>query len=255
MPDFLDQLGTELARAASSPTTQPTPDRRPTRWRMPMQRRGLLAAALGVVAAGGGVAIATLGRPTPGAVPPGAGAAIATNADPADLAAFGILRRPQTSADRIPREKPIALSGASGANLELARHVSGTDGGEAWVIPGQGSLCLLTAWPSDHAGGATCSENRTAIAGRLVLTAGAEAAPGYTFVGGVVPDGTTGVTLHLDDGTGLPLAVNENVYLARVKGSVSSVSVNTPSGTILIEGLQLPNEVTQAGRRAPTPRN
>jgi hypothetical protein len=245
MPDFLDRLGDELMRAASVPLAEPTTApiaRTPVRrLRGPgrISRQWLLV-ALALLVAGAGAAIATLGRPSPGPVPPKPGAPLTVNPEPAQLAAFAIVRRPQTAADEIPPEVPVALSGASGANLGLARRAEGGGGGEAWVIPGKGSMCLLSSWPARGAGGAACLPDAPAFTGELAVAAGSARAPGTVFLAGLVPDGADQVTVHLAGGAAVTVAARENVYLAALTGSPESVTFQGPHGPVRVEGLRLP---------------
>ena len=241
MPDFLDRLGDELMRAASAPSAQaaaprlaPSPIRRlrgPGRGR----RRWLLVALALLVAGAGAAAIATKGRPSPGPVPPRPGAALATMPDRADRAAFAILRRAPTAADQIPLPTPIALSGASGANLGQARRAAGSGGAQAWVVPGRGSVCLIAAWPAQHAGGAGCVPDATATAGELVLESASRLAPGREFIAGLVPDRVSSVTVTLAGGGQRTAPVRENVYLLAIAGSAEAVTFEGPHGTVRLD--------------------
>jgi hypothetical protein len=253
MPDFLDRLGDELLNAARAPRTDalapavpalaPRAPRRLREARRARPRWLLVALALLIVDAGP-AAIATRGRQGPGPVPPRPGGALALTPDPADTAAFAILRRPQTATDQVPLELPIGLSGASGANLGLARHASGAGGAEAWVVPGRGSMCLISAWPANRGGGASCQPNTAAIAGRLEVSSGSRRAPGTDFIAGLVPDGVSSITVNLPGGRTDTARVRENVYLIAVSGTPESVTFTGTHGVVKLEGVALPRGAT-----------
>jgi hypothetical protein len=246
VPDFLERLGDELLRAAAplgadAPAERlgaAPPDGRPAR--RPRGARWLLAAALAVALAGGGAAIATSGRKSPGAVPPGEEGTLATTPSAADVRTFALLRRPRGEGDEIPQSMPIALSGASGANLDLSRRAAGAGEQGVWVIPGRGSLCVLASWPARGAGGATCVPERDALAGQLFVVAAGERAPGTTFIAGLLPDGVTAVTVHLTSGGSLRVPVRANVYRAAIGAATGSISYAGPRGEVTIPGVGLP---------------
>jgi hypothetical protein len=250
MPDFLDRLGDELLSAARAPRTEarapaiaPRAPRRLREARRTRPRWLLVALALLIVGAGA-AAIATRGRQGPGPVPPRPGGALALTPDPADTAAFAILRRPQTAADQVPLELPIGLSGASGANLGLSRRAPRAGEAEAWVVPGRGSMCLISTWPASGGGGASCQPNAAAIAGRLEVSSGSRRARGTDFIAGLVPDGVSEIAVHLAGGRTRMAAVRENVYLVAVSGTPESVTFTGPHGVVRLEGVALPRGAT-----------
>jgi hypothetical protein len=246
MPDFLDRLGEELQRAArtgaAEPATSRSPRTRRTRLRGAVHRRSrwLLAGFALLIAGAGGAAIAGGGRPNPEPAPPRAGALLANGADSRDLAAFAILRRQQSESDQIPTQSPVALSGASGANLGLARRAQGLGEDRAWVVPGKGTVCLIAEWPRRHAGGANCVPDAAAAAGALVGASGTASAPGIEFIAGLVPDGVQTVSFHLRGRGVTSAAVREGVYMIALAGSASSVTYAGPHGQVRIEGVGLP---------------
>ncbi|MGA2454561.1 MAG: hypothetical protein ABSG93_13670 [Solirubrobacteraceae bacterium] len=176
-----------------------------------------------VVLVCGAIALGTTDSSTD--VPPEATGSVATTIESSDLGSFEILRRSQTAADTVLPQDEVAFSGASGANLALARRVQGLSEGDAWVVPGKGSVCLIAN------GSASCTTNSAAADGKLVLISGSDKSPGVETVAGVVPDGVGTVSAHLSDGSSQSLAVHENVYLARVSGSVTGTSFNGPNGS------------------------
>jgi hypothetical protein len=250
VPDFLDRLGEELVRAGRAPRPdvgsedgpQPRPRRPARRLRGPGRRssRWALTAMLALAAVGGGAAIATSGRPTPGAVPPGEEAPLATAPAPRELQAFSVLRRDHRESDQIPQSMPIALSGASGANLGLARRAAGSGEDGVWVIPGKSSVCLLANWAAEHAGGAFCAPVAIALAGELFGAAASASAPGVDFIAGLVPDRVDAVVVRVHGGKPTTVLVREDVYRAKVAGLVTSVTFTGPRGTVRIAGAAPP---------------
>jgi|GEM_PF-3175296 hypothetical protein len=245
MPDFLDRLGDELLRAAQAPRIAPAaapitpapvirlrgPARRRPRWLL-----GMLALLIAGAAA---AAIATKGRPSPGPVPPKPGATLAIEPEPAQLAAFAILRRPRVAGDEIPEGMPLALSGASGANLGLARRAQGSDGAQAWVVPGRGSMCLISAWPERKGGGGACGLDSSALAGRLAVASGSAQAPSRDFLAGLVPDGVARVAVNLPGGHTITAHVRENVYLIAVPRDAQTVTFTGPRGPVTLKDVGL----------------
>jgi hypothetical protein len=195
---------------------------------------GLLA--LMAICAGGAIAANAGSNSTP----PEAGAATAIAPDQADANALGILRRSVTAVDQIPPQDSIEFSGASGANVTLARRAQGISGAEGWVVPGKGSLCVIAEWPASHAGGAACMSDADAVAGNLAVEAGSTKAVGMDFVAGVVPDGISEVTVHLASGTIEAVAVHENMYATGVHGSITGVTASGPAGHVNVEGIGPP---------------
>jgi len=247
MPDFLDRLAEELVRAARAPATEtiaPSLARpRVRRLRGPghVRRRWLLAALALLIAGATAAAIATRGRPTPGPVPPRPGAALTLVPDGADRATFAILRRPTSSADEIPLRLPLALSGSSGANLQAARRAAAPGPGEAWVVPGRGSVCLIAAWPAQHAGGSSCVPDAAAARGALYVSSGSARTPGVDYLAGLVPDGVRAVTVLLPGGLGTRVGVHENVYVVAVPGNPLAVIFAGPHGPVTVQRVGLPD--------------
>jgi hypothetical protein len=170
-------------------------------------------------------------------VPPVSEAAPASSIEPTLSAAFALMRRPQTQADMIPASIQVAFSQASGANPLLARRVSDSAGEEAWLIPGNGSACILARVPRYGIGGAVCVPADAARAGELDVQSASTQLPGSELVAGVVPDGVDAVTLHLADGGAVAAPVSEDIYLALVHGAIDSISASGPQGAIAVEGM------------------
>lgn len=188
-----------------------------------------LAVAVAVVAGAG-----SAGQP--------AGAAevavpLATTVDPADAQTFAVLDRAVSMQDAVPAVEDDGLTGGSftqdfGANLGLARAVAGLPAGAAWVVPGNGSVCLIadasygsTAAPD---GGAMCSADATAAGGYLEFTTGHMGTD--SSVAGLVPNGVDAVQIQLADGSQQSVAVHDNVYLASLSEDLVAVSFTLPDG-------------------------
>lgn len=93
------------------------------------------------------------------------------------------------------------------------------------MVPGRGNICIITSSATDkEQGGAGCTENAAAIAGKLWLHGSTRSAPGVELVAGLVPDDVHNVTLHLTNGETQAIPVHENMYLIEVHGSVASVA-------------------------------
>jgi len=152
--------------------------------------------------------------------------------DSADLAAFGILRRAQAVTDQVPQKEAMTFAGPSGANLELARRVQGLNTGSAWVFPGRGSVCLMAN------GAGSCIQDSAAAAGELIDLSGNAAEPGVELLSGMAPDGVSHVSVHLSSGATETLVVHDNVYTDSVHGTVTSVTLDGPSGstTVTVQG-------------------
>jgi hypothetical protein len=203
------------------------------------QRRALRL--LGVVLAAalcGPLALAAVALSSTGAgdaTPPGAGGQQASAPSPADTAAFAILRRAATPADATQPRTPVQFSGASGANPSLARRAAGLGEAAAWVVPGSGSVCLISESQNGLEGGAACMPDEAADAGQLVQLASSEAAPGQVLLSGLVPDGVSSVTVGLADGSRSVLAVHEDVYAAELRGSVREVQFTSRRGAVVLQ--------------------
>jgi hypothetical protein len=247
MPDFFDRLGEELRRVTVAEALQPLPApaalpgplaRRPRRLREagPLRgRRWLISFALLVVAGAGGAAVAIENEPNPGPVPPQAGASLVAAPEPGQLAAFAILRRPQTASDEIPRTVTAFLSGASGANRSLAHHIAGPEGISVWVMPGRGSMCMVTYWAHGKTSGSGCSKNAEAVGGGLYAALASVSAPGAQLLVGLVPDGVTQVTVHLRSGAEQQALVSENVYISVLHSAWQAVTFTGPHGPVEVQ--------------------
>lgn len=179
----------------------------------------------------------------------------------ADQAQLGILRRPRVASDVLlpfdaltAAQTPMA---ATGVNPALSRRAQGFASGAAWVLPGNGTICLIydnaqgvrmaaetmppgSFKPQDvarvpgAAGGAACTTDESASKGWSAGTAFTSESPGVTLTAGIVPDGVSSVTVKLADGGTLALPVHENVYVGEIRGWPSSVSFTGAAGAVTI---------------------
>jgi hypothetical protein len=129
--------------------------------------------------------------------------------------------------------------------------------GGAWLIPGNGTVCLETENaqamamsaaqlpPGSSApvavpripgamGVAGCTTDAIAARGWSAGTSSARESPGMIFTAGIVPDGVNAVTVHLSGRKPVSLSVHENVYMAEVHGWPASVSFTGPEGATTI---------------------
>jgi hypothetical protein len=146
---------------------------------------------------------------------------------------------------------------ANGVNPSLSRRAGGFASGAAWVIPGNGTICLITAneagltmaskqmapgattpAPVAHVPGANgvagCTSDSAAARGWSAGTGGTSELPGITFTAGIVPDGVRSVTAILTGRGSVSLPVHENVYMAEVHGWPGSISFTGPAGPVTI---------------------
>lgn len=150
---------------------------------------------------------------------------------PADqLAAFGVLRRPATDADRGPAAKrALRFAGADTLNLRpsAVRVLGFARTGDALVLvpvgrqghsespasEGRDPLCLWlqTSAIAPNAGTFRCGSLDQVRAGRLVVNYGMRGAPGV--VAGLVPDGVKRVSVGAGAGR-VVVPVRNNAYIA-----------------------------------------
>jgi len=174
---------------------------------------------------------------------------------------LAVLRRPRTAADAIPPgakfiSDPAAAMGIGedGANLALSRLAQQTNGISAWVVPADdGLVCLIVAAAAANSpyqsGGPSCAPATAASTSAQHACDGPDCNDTYrpgetatdgdlqasTFAGrdsrlpgywaGVVPDGVSAVTLHVYGGASETVPVHNNVYIAAVHPTGSSLPV------------------------------
>ncbi|WP_210493693.1 hypothetical protein [Patulibacter sp. SYSU D01012] len=238
--------GPAIERAVQARLHARIPSRRRARGRLRGRvrhlgwRGGLLTA--GAIAVGGTALAATapwrpqlgnddVGHPTP-----------ATSPVPADQrATLGVLRRPQSDADRGPRVRwvlrmasPDVFDGVRVASVRLARPLP--HGGSIVVLPVERSghddpgyprstrrdvVCLqITSWTTVRGrpglggglgSGGTCGNAADIRSGHMMMGAQFD---GELGVSGLVPDGVRTVEVPLRGGPTLRLPVSDNVYYA-----------------------------------------
>ncbi len=230
MPDFLDRLAVQFAVAERALSTTPAvPARRRQR------RRRIVIVALAATLGATGAALAASGVLSNGPVSiaqyrAGEQAALADAVPPAQAAAFAILRRPATAADALPASMlPPPFVHMYGANRALARRVQALPQGvEAWLVPGNGSLCLVTN------AGASCGPDAPLIKYGLAIESGSGS--GRQSVTGIVPDAVRSVTITLANGTQQQATVLDNGYAATAheSSSIAHFALNTPAGQVPI---------------------
>jgi hypothetical protein len=232
MTDFLDRLAVQFAIAERRlcATAGVTANRR---WRARRTVILALATTLGAT----GAALAATGVLSSGPVSlaqyrAGEQAALASVVPTRQAAAFAILRRPATASDALPASiLPEQFVRIYGANAALARRVQGLPQGvEAWLVPGNGSLCLVAN------GGVSCGPDATLIKYGLAVESGSGSGP--QSVTGVVPDGVTSVTITLANGSQQDATVVDNGYAATADGSssITRFALRTPAGQVSIPG-------------------
>ena len=234
----------QLRQRLSGVLLRQTDRHRPVRTLASLKRFPVAAIGLAVTgAAGVGVAIASSasggGGVTPAQYRAGARAVVAPGV-PANLsAAFGILGRPATGDDALPRAYVVEhakgmLADAFGVNFRLARRAR-VASGRAWVVPGDSTVCLVvSAFANAQVTGSGCSPASAAIKGESLIISGAPAS--RQFVAGLVPNGVRRVQLHLNSGVVRSLPVQDNVYSVSLVGSgVQSVAFSGPDGPVTLD--------------------
>ncbi|MGA2471494.1 MAG: hypothetical protein ABSG64_12510 [Solirubrobacteraceae bacterium] len=203
-----------------------------------LKQARLMAAVAGlcIVVSGGSVA---LGAGAAGSAPTAypASVPLASAVDTADANTFAVLDVGVGSQDAVPATETEGLAAGGftqmfGGNLSLARQATGFQAGGAWVVPGDGAVCLIadpkygTADQPD--GAAMCSADAGAAGGYLEFTTGTLGTD--TSVAGLVPNGVGSVQLQLADGSLETLPVHDNVYMSTLSENLSAVTFVLPTG-------------------------
>jgi hypothetical protein len=137
---------------------------------------------------------------------------------PADEAqSFGLLRRPQTAADRLRGTPAPGQFEVHGANVALARRPDLSTSDPIYMVPGNGDVCLVHGY--DMA--SVCNTTQAAKSGEVISWAPCLPGlkPGQVGVSGFVPDGVTSVRLLLTDGSSISTSVSENAYQVASPGA------------------------------------
>jgi len=201
------------------------------------------AASSGVAVLGGGVAAQADAVQPPAGPVIGPPVPVVTSVNPSDAAAIGLLRAPVTANDAVPAAVAAAanvdgITAAYGVNFALARQANGLTDGQAWVVPGDGALCLVVRGDvpgvQDANGSDSCGTAPEAVDGHMATVALSARAPGWLLVAGVVPDGVSDVTMHLAGGARVEVAVHDNVYLEEIQSTtIPEVEFAGPTGSVV----------------------
>ena len=216
------------------------------RWR---SRRALVAGAAFLSALGGVGGLALAGTLGGGTVSPeqwSSGARVVPEVamTPDQTAQLGILRRPRDGSDVLPSGLVTEVTntpgdGGYGLNPSLSRRALGASGGIAWLVPGNGNLCLEVRFPV-AGGGGVCGPNAEFSSGREIAIGFSAQAPTVQGVAGVVPDGVDRVTITPMTGQELVTPVEGNVYNTEIPTGAFSVMFTGPTGPITLTETGLP---------------
>lgn len=291
MPDFFDRLIEEIVSSAhapgspvvASPAAGPGGHRFRRQGRAWTGRRLLVALALLCVPGTlGGLALAGTfdgQRISPQQWVDGQRVTPAIAISSAQAADLGILRRARVASDALLPWDAFRMThspeAANGVNPMLSRRAAGFASGGAWVIPGNGVVCLEaenaqglemsskqlapgSTTPASIAripgasGVASCTTDANVADGWSAGTSGGSESPGIIFTAGIVPDGVSTVNVSVTGRGSLSLPVHENVYMAEIHGWPSSVSFKGPAGQVTIGNG--PDVLARLGRTAGRPR-
>jgi len=131
-------------------------------------------------------------------------------AQPEQRRAFAVLSQPAQTPPPARRAAIVRVLSASrplGVNLALARRVRTGAGEDAWVVPGDGSVCVIR----DLTATAGCNTTREAIAHGMALLERDPLAHGYLLLG-IVPNSVRRVRVRSDRGVVATVPVSRNVY-------------------------------------------
>jgi hypothetical protein len=213
MTDFRDRFELQLIEAMGRGHVElPAPRRRRP------SRRGLISVAVAFAAAATTLAATHPWSPAVGTKrfhePP---VSISRSAPPArELALLGVLRRPQTAADRGPATRTalrfVGPKGNRGVRLDYVRALGG---GAATLIPVRtarlttpavpDALCVFYADPAASGGARFCWSLGDLVAGRARGEIG-------THLFGLVPDVVATVKVTFDDGTTASVPAADNFF-------------------------------------------
>jgi len=274
VPDFFDRLIDEMVRAKSAPRSESTVTPAAqllqflllrsalphSRWRRQLLIGTALLCGPGAV---GGLALAGTfsgRRITPQQWVDGQRVQPESAIPTAQAADLGILRRRREASDALPPSAVFSAThtpmAANGGNPSLSRRARGVVDGAAWIVPGNGVVCLIASNGQDLAmarrkpassstptpttrtpgagGAAGCTTDSRAAAGWSAGAGGTSESPGVAFTAGIVPDGVRDVAVSVAGGGLLPVAVHENVYMAEIHGWPSSITFVGRAGRVTI---------------------
>jgi hypothetical protein len=143
-----------------------------------------------------------------------------------ESAAFGALRRSRATSDPIPTEVSAPLAGAQqrlGLDFDQSRLLTTAGSMSVWLVPGAGHLCLVERDSQLGTGSLSCGAASSAETVGIFGTV-----PGGMF--GLLPDGSSAVTVTRADGTSRSVAPSDNGVVAAESQSVSKLSYTGPDG-------------------------
>jgi hypothetical protein len=140
---------------------------------------------------------------------------------------FALLRTPASLAPPATLARAVSEAPASyGLDLAAARHAAGTN---AWLVPGNGWLCIATQHPEGL--GMSCATAESAERGELSLIERSSSS-GEEHIVGACPDGYSTISALGPSSARLASsAVLENTY--RLAGDrIASTTLSGPSGVL-----------------------
>jgi hypothetical protein len=162
-----------------------------------------------------------------------AAVALATVVQPDQAAAFTVLNRPRTAGDAMPAEARAQVGNGpqSGRNVDLSRAIS-TVTGRGWVIPGNGTVCLVVPDPVDGYALACNPTERASSGGVLSMLISSET-PDVAHVTLLVPDESS-VAVTMADGKRRSLAADADGVVSATLTRAKEIVVSTPAATSTI---------------------
>lgn len=201
--------------------------------------RKTLALLVSGVAAVAAVAVVSsavgAGAPPPrnGSEPPSVPTTTPVRGIQADQASLlQALRRPRSVGDALPVSIRQTLAAddkftrSYGGNVDLARRVSATAQKAAWIIPGDGKLCV--AIPDSTGFTLNCATPAEVRDGYLQPSL--VGSTGRGTLTGILPDGVSSVRLVNRDGSQRTVEVSDNFYAAAIDAELLAVEYIDPKG-------------------------
>lgn len=152
---------------------------------------------------------------------------------------FGVFARPQVTADQLPQAAAQTAGAATrrfGINPGLSRLALSSSGASAFLEPGNAELCMTTI---DATGTGTACTTETEAISSDPFAVTEKLTAGYA-VYALIPDGATGPTVTLEDGTQIPMTVGTNVGMATTPTAPATLSWTTAAGAHIAAKLLVP---------------
>ncbi|MEV4421075.1 hypothetical protein AB0L40_13995 [Patulibacter sp. NPDC049589] len=203
---------------------------------MPIRR--VLAAGLVAGLAVGGLTVGSALADEAPASDPDASVLVESPAQPAPIGAvqpaqqqtLRVLRRARRASDTLPASaRSVASPARYGRNPQLARAVT-TRSGKAWVVPGDGVVCLVMPDPVDGWATSCAPTGEVATRGLTLGLTGTDASAAVTLV----PDGATVTTTDDADRT-RNVTPDDSGIVDTDAEKVQSLEVTTPEGQATTE--------------------